>query len=457
MIQVVAGSRASSSAHKSLTWSSSAYSAIGNRNENQDAYWCSEAISSRGELSFVVADGMGGGRDGRWAAQTATRIIADALHTQLASAATQSAAERLCLAIARANTDIHAHATNTGQQDELRGGQVGCALAAGMLNQNTLTIAHVGDVRVYLWRQGRLQALTRDHSWAVAAGEEADWGGAMRHVLLRAVGPEPQVEPDVHEHQIEAGDVVVACTDGVWSALPEAQMEWLIARTPPRLLASRLVQAAHERDAGDNATALVIALQEEDLSTRRLVAVTIVIALLIGLIVLIGALANNLFGSPGLPPAHSGASQVTPSSAEFTQGSAPDGADAVTPSTPELRLSAPLPQPTATLAVVPIAIVCSEKDFNYSQGRCAYAMGEFARPQAIYVSWDPPSAQLRRVETMRRGYTATSQPTLAEQTPGYIRLDASAFGRLRPNTSYVVRLHFVGLASPTEVHFKVVR
>lgn len=448
---------ASSSAHKLLKRSSSAYSAIGNRDENQDAYWCGESISSREELGFVVADGMGGGRDGRWAAQTATRIIADALHTQPASAATQSAAERLRLAIARANADIHAHATHTGQPDELKGGQVGCALAAGVLNQNTLTIAHVGDVRVYLWRRGRLQALTRDHSWTVAAGEEADWGGAMRHVLLRAVGPEPQVEPDVCEHPIEPGDVVVACTDGVWSALPAAQMEWLIARTPPKSLARRLVEAAHERDAGDNATALVIALRKEDLSTRYLGVAAVVVALLIALIVLIGARANNLLGSPGLPPAHSGASQFAPSSDGFVQGSAPDGAAATTPPAPELRLNAPLPQPTATLAVVPVATVCSEKDFNYSQERCAYAMSEFTRQQAIYVSWDPPSAQLRLVETMRRGYTARPRTMLPEQTRGYIRLDASAFGGLRPNTSYIVRLHFVGLASPAEIRFKVVR
>lgn len=502
-----------------LRWVSSAASAIGDRDENQDAYWCGQPAASKGSLLFIVADGMGGGQLGAWAAQSATRIIADALNAPAA----HPPADRLRAAIAQANAVVHA--AQASQADEWGGAQVGCALAACLLNRHTLTVAHVGDVRVYLWRQGRLTALTRDHSWAVAMGDESDSGRAMRHVLSRAVGPSPQVEPDVQDYLVEPGDVIVVCTDGVWSALPEAQMARLIARTPPKALADQLVQVAQERDAGDNATALTVTLGEGASAARGAIAVAI-IALLVALIALIGVSAGNVPGGLRLPFVNGNAPRVTPPltqagttfgdvTAMATVGArptvllprptatlvlspfddqvqygAPDGtetmpltvealptplllqptASPVMPSLdyqPPITMTTPataeplpaatavlLPQPTATLVFKPYVRVCGEDAFDSVRLRCTVSEDEISRRQAIYISWDPPIAQLQRLEILRGRSTLRSREISSAQGAGYIPLDASDFGRRLPLNTYSVRLYFNGLTEPVEVQFK---
>lgn len=528
MIRAAAGRRATSDVRRPLRWVSSAASAIGDRDENQDAYWCGRLAASKGGLVFIVADGMGGGQLGAWAAQSATRIIADALNAPAA----HPPADRLRAAIAQANAVVHA--AQASQADEWGGAQVGCALAACVLNRHTLTVAHVGDVRVYLWRQGRLTALTRDHSWAVAMGDEAAPGRAMRHVLSRAVGPSPQVEPDVQDYLVEPGDVIVVCTDGVWSALPEAQMARLIARTPPKALAERLVQVAQERDAGDNATALTVTLTEGLTAARAAIAVAVV-TLLIALIALIGVSAGNVPGGLRLPFANNDASRATPL---LTQGGtafgdvtvmatvgarptvllprptatlvlspfddqvqygAPAGIEtmpltveafptplplqpAALPVMPSLDYQPPIgvppitvtapataaplsaataalpPQPTATLVFKPYVRVCGGDAFDWVRLRCTTSEDKISRRQDIYISWDPPIAQLQRLEILH----GRSMPRLLErssaQGAGHIRLDASDFGR-RPslNITYSMRLYFNGLPEPVEVRFKFVQ
>ncbi|MCS6909555.1 MAG: protein phosphatase 2C domain-containing protein [Anaerolineales bacterium] len=437
---------------------SSVASAIGDRDENQDAYWYSEPISPHGELVFAVADGMGGGQFGAWAAQSAIQVIVNALHTApVPAAASVSPSDRLRAAIAQANAVVHA--AYTGQADELGNAPMGCAIAVCLLNQHTLTIAHVGDVRVYLWRRGHLAALTRDHSWAVAMGESTDAGRVMRHVLLRAVGPSPQVEPDVKDHPIEPGDVIVVCTDGVWAALPEAQMAQLIARTSSKSLADQLVQAAHERDAGDNATALTIALRVDDSVVKGKAVALAAVALLIMftvLVVLSTGHLGHLFGGSRLPLAQGSELSTAPLPTNLPQATAMPG-DATTPATGETPSATLLPQPTTTLAVPPTIFVCSDNEFNNSQSRCPYSVNTMRRPQAIYVSWDPSSAELRSLETLSKASTKgkPQRVTPEQKKSGYIRLEPRAFGTFRSRATYGVRLYFAGLVQPAESWFEV--
>ncbi|MCX7938241.1 MAG: serine/threonine-protein phosphatase, partial [Thermoflexales bacterium] len=253
------------------------------REENQDAFWLPDTASSNEEAVFVVADGMGGGQLGGLAARNAIDAILSVLRTSHLTAQTHSLADRVREAVVYANKVVHAMQGNVSSHDPITA-QVGCALAIGILRKRTLTIAHVGDVRVYLWRRGELRALTRDHSWAYEFSEGDQESQAMRHVLSRAIGPKPEVEPDICLQPLEPGDRVVFCTDGVWAALSETQMAHLIAHTAPALLASRLVRAAQSQDDSDNATALAIVFGKGSCSAKKLLTpVGLVLLALLGL------------------------------------------------------------------------------------------------------------------------------------------------------------------------------
>src|SRR4051812_47036822 len=116
------------------------------RRANEDNLFVAEPL-------FVVADGMGGARAGEVASQTAV----DAFGEGLPQAG--SAEERLATVIRGANASIHAQAQN---DEQLSG--MGTTVPAALIGGNTVSIAHVGDSRAYVWREGQLHPLTRDHS-----------------------------------------------------------------------------------------------------------------------------------------------------------------------------------------------------------------------------------------------------------------------------------------------------
>lgn len=424
-----------------IRWVSSVASSVGNREENQDAYWCPETFQSGEEAVFVVVDGMGGGQLGAWAAQSALREIVNVLHTSQCVGEPCSPSERLHEAVARANANVHALQQNL--QSGWKQAQVGCAVAVGLLKHQSLTIAHVGDVRVYLWRQGQLTMLTKDHSWAVEFGEGTEM---MRHVLSRALGPNDEVEPDIYSCSVDVGDVIVFCTDGVWAALPEEEMARIIAHASPKTLAARLVQAAHKRDASDNATALaIVVLPQKPYLNVKYFSILIFFSLL--LLLVLTLLARNVGSFIFIAQDRDSTmhEMLLPSS-RFTGVELPQ---------PTATLAELLPRPTATLMNPPAVKVCPERDFNHSQGRCAYSVTDVPLQSPVYLSWEPPTIQLQRIEMKREGSrSAPREISFSSKPIGYVRLEVKDFGsRLQPGTIYVVRLHFAGFVSPAEVSF----
>jgi serine/threonine protein phosphatase PrpC len=158
---------------------------------------------------FVVADGMGGAEAGEVASQTVVEVFADA-------AAAGSLPESLEATVQDANARIYAMA----QENPERSG-MGCTTVASFVSGGRLSVAHVGDSRLYRLRGGELEQLTDDHS--LVAGlvrlgqltpEEAE-SHPQRSVILRAVGTEAKVEVDVLEFALEPDDVYFACSDGL--------------------------------------------------------------------------------------------------------------------------------------------------------------------------------------------------------------------------------------------------
>lgn len=211
---------------------------------------------------LLVADGMGGPAAGEVASGMAARTVAGRLSELWRSDRTPTAehvTEALRVAMAMANGEIHRYAS---RDPDLKG--MGTTATAAVLVGDRVSIAHVGDSRTYVVRGGRAQRLTQDHSWtqhlvdigAVSAEE------AARHpqgnILLRALGPRPEVAVDVAEHRLQDGDVLVLCSDGLWSAVADDELAGIVtARANPAVAAGTLVDLANGRGGRDNVTVLV--------------------------------------------------------------------------------------------------------------------------------------------------------------------------------------------------------
>jgi PPM family protein phosphatase len=159
---------------------------------------------------FVVADGMGGAQAGEVASELAVRRFEGGLPDERAPA------EALVELIQSANAQIHEQA----RTDSQRAG-MGTTVTAAYVADDSVVVAHVGDSRCYLWRDGELMRLTHDHSLVgelVARGkltEEQAESHPQRSVITRALGPEPTVEVDVDAFPARPGDVFLLCSDGL--------------------------------------------------------------------------------------------------------------------------------------------------------------------------------------------------------------------------------------------------
>jgi len=216
---------------------------IGRRDENQDfAAACLADARSHHGLVAAVADGVGGRKGGRVAAELSVRAFIDDYLSQTEALSPQKTAGR---ALESINYWIH----RQGQKDEkLRG--MSCAFTGIVLKGNRLHSFHVGDTRLYRWRDDSLGQLTRDH--------RPD-GAEDTSFLTRAIGFEEVVRIDYRIHDVFAHDRLILCSDGLHTVLNEAQFSSVLSdRAPPELTARRLVDLALSHGADDNTTALVV-------------------------------------------------------------------------------------------------------------------------------------------------------------------------------------------------------
>ncbi|MGB0955498.1 MAG: Stp1/IreP family PP2C-type Ser/Thr phosphatase [Panacagrimonas sp.] len=191
-----------------------------------------DAVAEDIELGLLVlADGMGGYNAGEIASGIATSSILDVVRHKLKKlkrgAVDQHSGycvESLLLreAVETANETIHQLAQS---QPQCAG--MGTTVVSVLLHDDRLSIAHVGDSRLYRFRFGLLDQLTRDHSLLeemVARGhytrEEAE-GKVRKNIVTRALGVEPSVEVDLIEETLEVGDVLLICSDGLSDMVPD--------------------------------------------------------------------------------------------------------------------------------------------------------------------------------------------------------------------------------------------
>ena len=201
---------------------------------------------------FAVADGMGGHAAGEVASEIAVRVLSEL-------APEHPDGEALGRAIEEANRAvIQAAREGRGRQG------MGTTMTAAMLEGERLVIAQVGDSRAYLLHQGKLQQLTRDHSLMadrIEAGQltpEEARTHPQRSVITRALGSDAHLHPDIYEINVETGDRLLICSDGLSGMIFDDQIENTLRRVQdPQRCASQLVNEAIANGGHDNVTVIV--------------------------------------------------------------------------------------------------------------------------------------------------------------------------------------------------------
>lgn len=200
-----------------------------------------DELASKGILA-AIADGVSGHGGGREAAEYAVRGLLsdyyatpDTWETSRSVDRVANAINRWVIAQGRTHTEWSGMATT---------------LTSLILRGRRYTLAHVGDTRCYHVKGGALHQLTTDHVW-----DRPD----MQHVLTRAIGIDERLHLDFSEGELEAGDVFLLLTDGVWETLRDAGLRALLkTHSEPQLLAQALTSAALTHGSQDNCSALVL-------------------------------------------------------------------------------------------------------------------------------------------------------------------------------------------------------
>ncbi|MEB2343636.1 MAG: Stp1/IreP family PP2C-type Ser/Thr phosphatase [Deltaproteobacteria bacterium] len=216
---------------------------------------------------YLVADGLGGHVAGQIASEIAAEAALRALQTLQGTGMTL--AEKLRYAVISANREVHDTAR---RRRELAG--MGTTLVALLAQEGRAALAHVGDSRAYLVRGGRIRQLTDDHSLVGELVRRQEISAAdarehpQRHVLTRAVGVRPNVEPDLAELTPEAGDVFVLCSDGLTGHVQDDEIAGAAGRLEdPQEAVDSLIRLANERGGEDNITVTVVRCEKSGHST----------------------------------------------------------------------------------------------------------------------------------------------------------------------------------------------
>lgn len=227
-----------------------------------------DAIGIYAESGFaVLADGMGGYNAGEVASRMCVELIAQQLQRKqqsvwmpMFSRPNAIVARWLTDAIAFANTRV----LEAAQQHEEYLGMGTTALVV-MSHQDKLLIAHVGDSRVYRFRQDELTQMTRDHSvlqGQIDAGlisqKDAQFS-PIKNLITRAVGAQEEIEIEIHDHQMEEGDVYLLCSDGLTDMLNHDEIHHILHQHSTRLehCCQALIDSANNFGGRDNISVIL--------------------------------------------------------------------------------------------------------------------------------------------------------------------------------------------------------
>lgn len=230
------------------------------REQNED-FWNIVLDNNGNPLAFIIADGMGGHKAGDVASRMAVEIISQEIlrgfESVDSSAATKGFLEK---AINYANEEIYKYA-----MQNLQGSGIGTTLTLGFLQNDKITIAHIGDSRFYLIRDGVIKSMTRDHSFVgelvekgILDQEEAKYH-PLRNQITRALGYEKDIQIDFYNIDVKNGDMFLFCTDGLTVKVSADELlNMLEEEKDLNDILKNMVELANQRGGDDNITAIIV-------------------------------------------------------------------------------------------------------------------------------------------------------------------------------------------------------
>ncbi len=227
------------------------------RSSNQDSFSAGEV---RGAVWAIVCDGMGGANGGNIASGMAVKTISDcitnAYHADMSANGISAMLESSIIA---ANLNIYDEAVDN---KELSG--MGTTVVAALITGNDIILAHAGDSRAYMFNNGKLTQITRDHSVIQGMLERGELTpdeakrDPRKNVITRALGVSEDIEIEFGEELFPKDGILILCTDGLTNFVDSQQMCDIISRNVFEDCPQLLVDAANEAGGKDNITVVMI-------------------------------------------------------------------------------------------------------------------------------------------------------------------------------------------------------
>lgn len=230
---------------------------VGRRREmNQDYMFTSETAVGKLPNLFIVADGMGGHKAGEYASRFTVDTMVDIIKN--------ANAKEPVAAIGQAIKEANRLLLKEAKTDESKAG-MGTTVVAAVLMDKTLYAANVGDSRLYVLNQDTITQITRDHSLVeemVRLGE-MDKADAKDHpdknIITRAVGVAPELEIDFFETEINDGDIILLCTDGLTNMIEDEDIRRIILSQRDIVeRTEKLIETANQNGGRDNITVVLL-------------------------------------------------------------------------------------------------------------------------------------------------------------------------------------------------------
>ena len=221
-------------------------------------------VQTRG-MAWMLADGVGGESRGELASQLAVTAALIAFQQALPATPPSVLQRAMFNAASQAVYDAAAAAPEQGK--------MATTLTVSFFHENTLHVAHVGDSRVYLVRNGQIRRLTTDHCYVALSVKfrvmHEHWAmtSPMRSVLTRSVGHEPIAKFDSCQEALVKGDVVVQCSDGLYAFVVDQEIGDIASHYAPQEACQRLIALAEKRQVDDNISVQIIRVDQTDVIT----------------------------------------------------------------------------------------------------------------------------------------------------------------------------------------------
>lgn len=218
-----------------------------------------DALLVREPYLFAVADGMGGYAAGEIASRSTLKAFEAATYS-LRHEQEENIGSIILEAFKRANTHVHKMALNNSNYNGM-----GTTMTALYLPGNGKGYCcHIGDSRLYCFREGKLEQITNDHTYVASLladgkiSEEEALVHPQRHMLLQAVGVDDEIKADLHELDVRENDRLLLCSDGLTDMLRDEEIAGLMAFDDLEEAADQLLEKALDNGGRDNVSLIII-------------------------------------------------------------------------------------------------------------------------------------------------------------------------------------------------------